>query len=48
MHATSFLTIRVEAAPVGVDYWKHIENKAGRFEQMWIELCPLRERNVKG
>ena len=37
----------VEAAPVGVDYWKHMENKVERFEQMWIELCPLGERNVK-
>ena len=37
----------VEAAAVGVYYWKHIENKVGRFERMWIELCPLGEHNVQ-
>jgi len=28
-----------------VDYWKHIEDKAGRFEQMWIELIRLNVRS---
>ena len=48
LHYFAGIVQEVEAAPVGVDYWQHVQNKVNRFEQTWIELCPLRERNVKG
>jgi len=45
LHYFAGIVQEVEAAPVGVDYWKHIEDKAGRFEQMWIELIRLNVRS---
>jgi lysophospholipase L1-like esterase len=35
----------VETAPVGVDYWKHIEHRVFQFEKMWKDRAQSQAGN---